>query len=197
VTLAFWQGDRADEMLVWGAVSYAVRSDRVGTPGFLEDVRRAVWSVNRDLPLQAVGPMSEFVARTTARTSFTLALLGIAAIVALILGLVGVYGVISYGVSLRTLELGMRMALGANAGRIRRLVLFQGLAIVAAGLVVGLGLALLVTRAMAGLLFGVRPTDPLTFALVAGLLMVVALAASYLPARRAARVAPMVVLRAE
>ena len=197
VTLAFWQGDRADEMLVWGAVSYAVRSDRVGTPGFLEDVRRAVWSVNRDLPLQAVGPMSEFVARTTARTSFTLALLGIAAIVALILGLVGVYGVISYGVSLRTLELGMRMALGANAGRILRLVLFQGLAIIVAGLVVGLGLALLVTRAMAGLLFGVGPADPLTFALVAGLLMVVALAASYLPARRAARVAPMVVLRAE
>jgi len=197
VALAVWQGNAPDSVLVWRSVSYAVRSDRVGTPGFLDDVRQAVWSVNPNLPLLAVGPLSDFVAQSVARTSFTLVLLGVAALVALVLGLVGVYGVISYGVSQRSLELGMRMALGADAGRLRRMVLGQGLALAAIGIVVGLGLAVLVTRAMSGLLFGVSPTDPLTFAVVAGALTIVALAASYVPARRAARVDPMVILRAE
>jgi len=197
VALAVWQGNAPDSVLVWRSTSYAVRSDRVGTPGFFDDVRQAVWEVNPDLPLLAAGPLSAFVAQSVARTSFTLVLLGIAALVALVLGLVGVYGVISYGVRQRSLELGMRMALGADAGRLRRMVLGQGLVLAAVGIAVGLGLALLVTRAMSGLLFGVSPTDPFTFAVVAAALTIVALAASYVPAHRAAQVDPMVILRAE
>ncbi len=197
VTLATWQGNAADEMRVWSNVSYAVRSDRVGTPGFLRDVQKAVWSVNQNLPLDAAGPLSAFVAASWASTSFTLLLLGIAGAVALVLGLVGVYGVVSYGVSRRTRELGMRMALGAQAGSVERMVLRQAVVVVAIGAAVGLGLAVWVTRAMSSLLFGVSATDPATFAAVSLLLAAVALAASYLPARRAAHVEPMVVLRAE
>jgi ABC-type antimicrobial peptide transport system permease subunit len=135
--------------------------------------------------------------RSIARTSFTLVLLGVAAVVALILGLAGVYAVISYGVSRRVRELGMRMALGADAGQVRGLVLRQGFGLAAAGVVIGLGVTLLVTSAMSGLLFGVSATDPLTFATVAVAIFAVSFAGSYLPARRAARVDPIVVLRAE
>ena len=197
VALAVWQGNAPDSVLVWRTVRYAVRSDRVGTPGFLDDVRAAVWSVNPQLPLVHVGSLSSFVAQSVARTGFTFVLLGVAALVALVLGLVGVYGVIAYGVSRRTLELGIRIALGADAERVKRTVLRQGLALAAAGVGIGLGLALLVTRAMSGLLFGVSPTDPLTFAVVATALAAAALVASYVPARRAARVDPLVALRAE
>ncbi len=197
ITLATFQGETANEILLWSGVSYAVRSDRVGTPGFLQDVRTAVWSVNPNLPLQAVGRLSDYVAQSWARTSFTLVLLGIAGAVALVLGLVGVYGVISYGVSQRTLELGMRMVLGADAGRVQRMVLRHALLVAGAGAAVGLGLSVWAGRAMSSLLFGVSPTDPATFATVTILLIAVALAASYLPARRAAHVDPIVVLRSE
>jgi predicted permease len=197
VMLAAWEGDAADSVLVWGGVSYAVRSDRVGTPGFLDEVRRAVWSVNPDLALVNVSVLSDSMDRSIARTSFTLVLLGVAAVVALILGLAGVYAVISYGVSRRVRELGMRMALGADAGQVRGLVLRQGFGLAAAGVVIGLGVTLLVTSAMSGLLFGVSATDPLTFATVAVAIFAVSFAGSYLPARRAARVDPIVVLRAE
>lgn len=196
-TLAFFQGYASDSVLYWPSQSYAVRSDRVGTPSFLEDVRRAVWSVNPGLPLLTVGRLSSFVARSTARATFTLALIGIAGVVALMLGVVGVYGVISYAVSQRTLELGLRMALGADAAQVRTLVLRQGLALAVTGLAVGLVLAVGVSRALAGLLFGVGPTDPLTFVVVALGLAAAAVAASYVPAHRASRVDPMVVLRAE
>lgn len=147
--------------------------------------------------MQAVGPLSDFVARSWQSTSFALVLLGIAGAVALILGLVGVYGVISYGVSQRTLQLGMRMVLGAKAGRVKRMVLRQALLVAGLGTAVGLGLSLWAARAMSSLLFGVSATDPATFVTVSILLIAVALAASYLPARRAARVDPVVVLRSE
>ena len=149
------------------------------------------------MPLQAVGPLSDFVARSWESTSFALLLLGIAGAIALILGLVGVYGVISYGVSQRTLELGMRMVLGAEAGRVQRMVLRQALIVAGAGTVAGLGLSVWAAHAMSSLLFGVSPSDPATFVTVSILLIAVALAASYLPARRAARVDPVVVLRSE
>jgi predicted lysophospholipase L1 biosynthesis ABC-type transport system permease subunit len=197
VTLATFEGEPADQILLWSGVSYAVRSDRVGTPEFLQEVRKAVWSVNPNLPLQAVGPLSGFIAESWERTSFTLVLLGLAGAVALVLGLVGVYGVTSYGVSQRTLELGMRMVLGAEASRVRRMVLREALLMAGIGTAAGLALSLWVTRAVSSLLFGVSPTDPATFAMVAALLIAVALAASYLPARRAALVEPIQVLRAE
>ncbi len=197
VVLALWQGDAPDQITLWRRTCYAVRSSRVGTPGFLDDVRRAVGSVNPDLALQGVGPLSGFVAQSVARTSFTLVLLTLAAGVALVLGLVGVYGVIAYGVSQRTQELGVRLALGATTGRVKAMVLAQGLAIAGVGVGVGVALALAVTRLMESLLFGVTPTDPATFAAVAAGLTLVATVASYLPARRASKVDPMVALRSE
>lgn len=197
VTLATWQGTTLDDVMLWGTSSYAVRSPRVGTPGFLEEVRHAVRSVHPGLALLAPGRHSEFVVRTVARTSFTLALMGIAGGVALILGVVGVFGVVAYGVSQRTLELGMRMVLGADGAQLKALVLRQALILAAVGVALGLALSLALTRVMSSLLFGVSPTDPLTFAVVAAGLTAAALAASYLPAYRASRVDPMVVLRAE
>jgi len=197
VTLAFWQGSPADEVLLWGTVSYAVRSDRVGTPGFLEDLKRAVWSVNPTVPLTWIGSMSRFVASSVDRAAFTAALLGIASLVAVLLGLVGVYGVISYAVSQRTAEIGMRMVLGADAGQVRKMVLRQGLGLATVGVGVGLVLSLGVTRVMSSLLYGVSPTDPATFLVVAISLTAAALAASFVPAYRASRVDPMVVLRSE
>lgn len=137
------------------------------------------------------------MAQSITETSFTLVLLGIAAGVALLLGLVGVYGVISYAVSQRARELGLRMALGAAAGQVKGMVVRQGLVLAGIGVVVGLALSFGVTRLMAGLLFGVSPLDPTTFACVAVGLTGVAVVASYLPARRASRVDPMNALRAE
>ena len=122
-------------------------------------------------------------------------LLGISGFVALILGLVGVYGVISYAVSQRRAELGMRLALGAQPGQVQKMVLGQGFVLASVGVAVGLLLALGLTRLMSSLLFEVSPTDPVTYVTVAGLLLIVAVLASYLPARRAAKVDPMTALR--
>jgi predicted permease len=197
VTLAFWEGNDPDAIQTWRYMGYAIRSSRVGTPDFYEEIRGVVASMNPNLPLRQMRPLTELMAGSIARTSFTMVLLATAAGVALILGLVGVYGVISYAVSQRGRELGMRMALGAEPKHVKGMVLGQGLMIFVVGAAVGLGLATALTRLMAGLLFGVEPVDPATFALVPFGLLVVALLASYLPARRAARVDLMEALRRE
>ncbi|MGD2121887.1 MAG: ABC transporter permease [Gemmatimonadota bacterium] len=176
---------------------YAVRSDRVGTPGLLAEVRDAIWSVNPNLPLADVRSVQEFMNRSMARTSFTLIMLIIAASVALILGAIGIYGVISYIVSQRTRELGVRLALGAEASDVRSMVLKQGLVLSGIGVLVGLGAAIGLTRLMEALLYGVDPVDPPTFGLVAISLTLVALIASYVPARRASKVDPVVAIRFE
>ena len=197
VTLAFWEGNAPDDIATWRTMGYAIRSDRVGTSGFLEDVRDAVWSVNPNLPLTGVQTFPDLMAQSTARTSFTMVLLAIAAGVALILGIVGVYGVISYAVSLRSREIGLRMALGARDGDVKGMVLQKGLILSGIGVAIGLVLAFGLTRLMSGLLFGVSSTDPITYGVVAVGLIAVALTASYLPARRAASFDPITVLRAE
>jgi hypothetical protein len=197
VTLAFWEGSPADQVQTWRTMGYAIRSNRVGTSGFLQEVRKAVWSVNPNLPLTGVRTLPDLMAQSTSQTSFAMVLLGIAAAVALILGIVGVYGVISYAVSLQAREIGLRMALGAKGGDVKRMVLRQGLILSGIGVAFGLVLAFGLTRLMAGLLFGVTPTDPITYAVMAAGLVAVALTASYLPARRAASVDPITVLRAE
>jgi predicted permease len=197
VTLAFWEGSAADQVQTWRGVGYAIRSSRVGTTGFQRDVREAIWEVNPNLPLLGLRTLPELMAQSMARTSFTLVLLGISGGVALILGIIGVYGVISYAVSQRSRELGVRLALGAQAHQVKAMVLRQGLVLSMVGVTIGLGLGLGLTRLMAGLLFGVSPMDPVTFMSVAAGLTVVALVASYLPARRAAAVDPMSALRAE
>jgi predicted permease len=197
VTAAVWQGDAEDELTVWRGAGLAVRSPRVGTAGFVDEVRAAVWDINPNLPVRNIQSLDDLTAQSISRTSFTLVLLCIAAGVALLLGLIGVYGVISYGVSQRSSELGMRMALGARAEDVTGMVLRQGLVLAVVGSGVGMALALGLTRLMAGILFGISPRDPVTFALVPLLLLFVALAATYLPARRAAQVDPMEALRAE
>jgi ABC-type antimicrobial peptide transport system permease subunit len=156
-----------------------------------------VWSVNGNLPLARVNTLSELVADSMGRTSFTLIMLGIAAAVALFLGAVGIYGVISYVVSQRTREIGVRMAMGAERADVSGMVMRQALLLAAGGVVVGLAAAAGLTRLMASLLYGVSPMDPLTFGGVAVALSSVALVASYIPARRAAAVDPVVALRAE
>ncbi len=197
VTLAFWEGSPPDAITLWRYAGFALRTSRVGTSGLLGEIQQAVWSVNPNLPLLSAGPLSGFMAESLARRSFALALLTVAAVVALILGSVGVYGVLSYGVSRRSRELGMRMALGAERAEVVGMVVRQGVALAGTGAAVGVGLGLGLTRLMAALLYGVSPSDPVTFATVATGLLAVALLASYLPARRAARVDPAVALRSE
>jgi predicted permease len=197
VTLAFWEGDPPDQVRTWRGMGYAVRSDRIGTVGFLDEIRAAIWEINPNLPVRGLQSLEELMGQSIARTSFTLVLLGVAAGVALLLGVIGVYGVISYAVSQRSRELGLRMAMGAQASQVKGMVVRQGLVLSAVGVAIGVALALGLTRLMAGLLFGVSPVDPLTFLAVAAGLVGVALLASYLPARRAAGVDPMDVLRAE
>jgi predicted permease len=181
----------------WRTMAYAVRSTRVGTPGFLRELEQAVWAVNRDLPLADILTLDEIQARSMAQTSFALVMLAIAASVALLIGVVGIYGVIAYAATQRTREIGVRMALGAQAGDVRSMFVRQGLSLTAAGIVLGIGVAVVLTRIMSAFLFGVGPLDPITYAVVSGTLAAVALLATYLPARRASRVDPLVALRAD
>ncbi len=192
-----WVETTGAELFSPRTMAYVIRSERTGTAGLLDDVRRTVRSVNSNLPLANVRTLSEVLARSTARTSFTLVMLGIAAAVALLLGTVGVYGVISYVVSQRTREMGVRKALGAQTSTLLGMVLRYGLALAATGVAVGLAASFAATRLMTGLLFGVDPADPVTYAVVALALTGVALLASYLPARRAAKIDPTEALRAE
>jgi len=179
------------------SVYFVVRSKRAGSQTLLADVQQAVWSMNANLPLARVRTLQEICDKSLARTSFTLVMLGIASAMALLIGLVGIYGVISYSVSQRTREIGIRIALGAQRREMLRLVLGEGLVVIVIGLAIGLGASLALTRFLSGLLFGVSPTDPVTFAGVAALLALVALVACYVPARRAMRVDPMVAVRHE
>ncbi|MGB6898104.1 MAG: ABC transporter permease [Candidatus Acidiferrum sp.] len=178
-------------------VTVVVRTDRAGTQSFLSDIRQAVWSVNSNLPLASVRTMQEVYDKSVARTSFTLVMLGIAGAMALALGLIGIYGVISYTVSQRKREIGIRLALGAQSGDVVNMVVRQGAKLALAGVGIGVVAALALARLMTSLLFGVTPHDPVTFAAVAALLISVALVACYIPARRAMKVDPMVALRYE
>src|SRR5579859_648461 len=178
-------------------VTFVARSERAGTQAFLNDVRQAVWSVNSNLPLASVRTMQEVYDKSVARTSFTLVMLGIAGAMALVLGIIGIYGVISYAVSQRKREIGIRLALGAQSGDVLQMVLRQGARMALAGVAIGIGAASGLTGLMRSLLFGVTARDPVTFAAVAALLILVSLLASYIPARRAMLVDPIVALRHE
>jgi predicted permease len=178
-------------------VTFVIRSDRAGTESFLNEVRAAVWSVNAELPLASVRTMQDVYDKSMARTSFTLMMLGIAGAMALSLGIIGIYGVMSYTVSQRKREIGIRLALGAQNGDVLQMVLRQGTKLAVAGVLLGIGAALGLTRLMSNLLYGVTTHDPLTFVGVAALLILVAVSACYVPARRATLVDPMVALRYE
>jgi predicted permease len=160
-------------------------------------VRNEVWALDSRLPVARVRTGTELMAEASARMSFTLVMLGIAAVVALLLGTIGVYGVISYIVSRRLREFGIRMAMGAGDGQIRQMVVRQGLTVATVGVAIGLVGGFALTRLMQTLLFGVSATDPITFGGFAVILLVVSGAASYLPARRASSVDPAEALRYE
>ena len=186
-----------DGIMTQRSMAFAVRTATGSPMALLDAVREAVWSVNPNLPVARVRTLDEYVQRSMARTSFTLVMLGIAAAVALFLGSVGIYGVISYVVSQRTREIGVRMAMGAEQRDVSRMVLKQALTLAGAGVVIGVAGAMGLTRLMSSLLFGVSAMDPVTFGSVAVGLSAVVLLASYVPARRAAKVDPVVALRFE
>jgi predicted permease len=178
-------------------VSIAIRTERAGTENLLAQVREAVWSINPNLPLAQVRTLDLLLEQSMARTSFTLVMLAIAGGMALLLGIVGLYGVISYAVSRRRREIGIRMALGAQTTDIRGLFMRRGLMLTGIGVAVGLAAAAGFAPLMRSLLFGVGPLDPLTFALAPIVLASAAMLASYLPARRAVTVDPVETMRAE
>jgi len=160
-------------------------------------VSRAIWSINPNLPLASVRTLAEVVSASMARTSFTLVMLAIAGAMALLLGVAGIYGVISYSVSQRTREIGIRMALGAQRQEVTGLFVRHGLRLAAIGIGVGLVVAVALGRVMASLLFETSPLDPLTYTAVCVSLAGAAMLASYVPALRATGVNPVTALRAE
>jgi predicted permease len=176
---------------------FALRSGRAGTQTFINEMQRAVWSVNSNLPLASVETMQEIYSESMARTSFTLVMLAIAGSMALVLGIIGIYGVISYTVSQRTREIGIRLALGAQKSELKWMFVRSALVLTAIGVVIGVGSAAGLMQLMKSLLFGISPLDPLTYVAVLLVLAVSAVVASYLPARRAAAVDPVDALRAE
>jgi predicted permease len=179
------------------SVAFAVRSSRTGSAGFLKQVQQAVWSVNANLTIANVRTVQEIYERSMARTSFTLLMLAIAGGMALLLGIVGIYGVISYSVTQRTREIGIRMALGAQHQDVRRMFVGHGFLLTSIGVACGLMAASALMHFMSSLLFEVNPIDPVTYCAVSIGLIAIAVLASYLPARRATAVDPSVALRAE
>ena len=160
-------------------------------------LRSALRAVDPQVPLRDIETVSGMLDATVAQPRFIMSLLSTFAGLALVLAMVGLYGVLSYAVQQRTREVGIRIALGANPSNVVRLVVGEGLRLTVAGLVVGGVMALAFGRVLSSLLYGLSPRDPLTFAITLPALAVVALAACLIPARRAARVDPLVALRAE
>jgi predicted permease len=175
----------------------AMRTGRAGTPALVHEIEQAVWSVNANLPLANIETMQEIEDESMARTSFTLVMLAIAGMMALALGILGIYGVISYAVSQRTREIGIRMALGADRGELVWMFVRSALVLTGVGAAVGIGAAAGLVQLMRTLLFGIRPLDPVTFIAVPLVLIAAAALASYLPARRTAAVDPTEALRTE
>lgn len=185
---------QADPWKRWMTVVARTQSDPAA---MAQAVKQQIWKTDSQLPITKVHTMSEVAAESFAARSFNMFLLAMFAILALILAAVGIYGVMSYAVTQRTQEIGIRMALGARAIDVLKLILRNGLTMTLIGVVIGIGGSVAFTRLLATLLFGVAPTDSLTFAVVSSVLIVVALLACYLPARRATKVDPLVALRYE
>jgi predicted permease len=184
------------EMLQRG-IAFAIRSPRAGSQVFINEIQQRVWSVNPDVPLADVSTLGELYTKSIARTSFTLVMLCVAGAMALLLGIVGIYGVISYSVSQRTREIGIRMALGAQRQALTALFVRQGLWLTGIGVACGLIVALVTMRLMSAILFNVSPVDPITYVTITACVVATAWLACYLPSRRAATVDPANALRAE
>jgi predicted permease len=176
---------------------FIVRTRGADPAGIAPAVREAIWSVDRGVPVFDLRTMEQVVARSLTNRQFAATLLSAFAALALALAVVGLYGVLSYAVAQRTSELGLRFAMGATPGQVVRLVLGDGLRLAAAGVAIGAVLGFVATRGLSRLLFGIQSFDPAVFAIAAAIPIVAALIASYIPARRASRVDPMVALRNE
>ena len=192
-----WQVNWAGSGYVTRSVAFVIRTPRAGSAGLRRELERAIDGVNANLAVADTKTLETIYERSLSRPSFTLALLVVAAGIALLLGLVGIYGVVSYSVSQRNREIGVRLALGSPPVEMIRLFVRDGLAICGIGAGCGLGAALVLTRLMKSLLFEVSPADPATYLVALVGLVLTAALASYLPARRAARVDPIEALRAE
>jgi len=162
-----------------------------------DEVRKQVRSVDSTLPVFSAEMLTDTVSASLDQRRFSLELVGLFALIALLLAAIGIYGVLSYLVNERRHEIGIRLALGAERGMILQMLLRHGLGLAITGAALGLVCALLLSNLMAGALYGIRPTDPVTFGIVLAVFIVVALLACYLPARRAAKVDPIVALRCE
>jgi putative ABC transport system permease protein len=173
------------------SVNFVMRSNRTGTQAFVREIRQAVVEAMPGLPVIQVRALREVYDQSMAPTSFSLILLAIAGGMALLLGIVGIYGVLAYAVMQRRREVGIRLALGAQSGSVKRLFVYRGMMLCGIGIAIGSAVAAVITRWMSSLLFGVTPIDAVTFAAAATVLTLAALAASYLPAHRAATVDPV------
>jgi predicted permease len=179
------------------SLAFVVRSPRAGSRTFMSEVQDRVWSIDPEVPLANVSTLGTLYTKSMARTSFTLVMLCVAGSMALLLGIVGIYGVISYSVSQRTREIGIRMALGAQRGMLTAMFVRQGLRLTLIGAACGLVTAFISMRLMSSLLFHVSPVDPITYVTITAGVVAVAYLACYLPSRRAATVEPMEALRTE
>jgi len=181
----------------WPSMFIAIRSATSDPASLTSAAQKVVWSVDKDVPLASIRTMQEVIANSVQRRRFSMLLLAIFAAAAMLLAAIGLYGVVSYSVAQRTREIGVRLALGAHRPAVLKLIVKQGMKLVLIGMAGGFALSLGLTRLIAGMLFGITATDPLTFVAVNALLIAVALLACYIPARRAAKVDPMVALRYE
>jgi hypothetical protein len=178
------------------SVNFSMRSERAGTEAFVQEIREAVAEVMPGLPVFQVRTLREVYDQSMAPTVFSLILLGIAGAMALLLGIVGIYGVLAYAVMQRQREVGIRLALGAPPGGVIGMFVYRGMMLAGIGIAIGAAVAAAITRSMSSLLFGVTPVDAATFAAATSVLVIAALAASYVPARRAAAVDPVQTLTA-
>jgi putative ABC transport system permease protein len=196
VYVAFFQGSGAFSQKSSAGIHLLIRTAS-DPAALISDVRRQIWSQDKDLPITKVQTMAEAISESVSERRFQSLLLGAFAGLGLVLTLVGIYGVISYSVSQRTREIGIRLALGAQRGNVLQYVLREGAQLALLGVVTGLAGSLLAMRLLANQLFGIKATDPATLIFAALLMLAVALAASYIPARRATKVDPMIALRYE
>jgi ABC-type antimicrobial peptide transport system permease subunit len=200
-TMVYWpimmQNFGGQAKLSSNAINLVIRSDAAGRDNLLNEVRKAVWSINPRMPVFLALTMKALYDQSMARTSFALVMLGIAAAMALVLGVVGIYGVIAFVVAQRRREIGIRLALGARPAEIVRMFVRHGMALTGVGAAVGLLTAVAFTQWMSSLLFGVKSLDVLTYGAVLVVIAIAAAMASYVPARRAAAVDPVQALAEE
>lgn len=166
-------------------ITFAIRTDRTGTEAFVNEVRDAIWSVNRNVPVASIQTLDDILSESFAATSFTLVMLGIAGVMALLIGVVGIYGVVAYMAARRHREIGVRLALGARNRDVQMMFVRHGLLLAAVGVSIGIGASAGLMRLMSSLLFGVSAVDPVTYVAGALVLLIAAGLASYVPARRA------------